>query len=199
MDDGTVEIVCEGGQDAIDALIESIRVLAPPIEVRDVQTTYSDAKGLTKFEIIAGDLAQEMVAGFGTGAAYINKMLEKQDKTLDEIRSIGERQDKTLEKQDKTLDEIRSIGERQDKTLEKQDKTLDEIRSIGERQDKTLDEIRSIGERQDKTLDEIRSIGERQDKTLDVIHGLVKNQARMLERQDETTTAVRDLHRRLRA
>jgi len=143
LDDGTVEIVCEGGQDAIDALIESIRVLAPPIEVRDVQTTYSDAKGLTKFEIIAGDLAQEMVAGFGTGAAYINKMLEKQDKTLDEIRSVGERQD--------------------------------------------------------KTLDEIRSVGERQDKTLDVIHGLVKNQARVLERQDETAAAVRDLHRRLRA
>ena len=151
LDDGTVEIVCEGEQGAIDELVEGIRVLPAPIEVQDVKTAYSEAEGLTKFEIITGDLAQEMAAGFGTGAVYMNMMMGKQDRMLEKQDKMLEKQDKTIdsinrlaEKQDKTIDSINRLAENQDKMLEKQDKTIDSINRLAEKQDNTSMAVRDL-------------------------------------------------------
>ena len=94
LDDGTVEIACEGCQGDIDALLEGIRSMKPPAMVEDVGVEYSEAKRLTKFEMILGDQLQEMVEGFATGAAYMALLLEKQDQMLD--------------KQDQTISEIKA-------------------------------------------------------------------------------------------
>lgn len=84
--------------------------MAPPIKVGDVQSTH--AKGLTKFETIAGDLAQEMAAGFGTGAAHINKILERQGKTLDVIGGLVKNPAMVLEKRDGTAGAVRDLRRR---------------------------------------------------------------------------------------
>lgn len=64
LDDGTVEIVCEGPQARITDLIERARALAPPVYVDDMQIKYADAQGPEKFDLIRGDLAREMAYGF---------------------------------------------------------------------------------------------------------------------------------------
>lgn len=64
MDDGTVEIVCEGPQARITELIERARALEPPVDVHDMQIKYADAEGLKKFNLICSDLAHEMAYGF---------------------------------------------------------------------------------------------------------------------------------------
>ena len=120
LDDGTVEIICEGGQESITALIDKIRALNPPIEVEDVRATYSDARGLTKFEIILGDPTQEMVEGLGAGAVYMNilmskqdQMLGKQDQTVSEIRNLSSSLEKTMDSRFENLEkEIREIKAR---------------------------------------------------------------------------------------
>ena len=116
MEDGTVEIICEGEQGHIETLVGKIRAMKPPVEVEDVSVAYSDAQGLANFKIIAGDLTQEMVEGFGTDAAYMALLLGKQDQMLG-------KQDQMLGKQDEMLG-------KQDQMLGKQDQIIAEIRAL---------------------------------------------------------------------
>ena len=126
LDDGTVEIACEGGRGEIDALLERIRSMRPPVMVEDVSVEYSEARGFTKFEMILGDQLQEMAEGFGTGAAYMAMLLEKQDQMLG-------KQDQMLGKQDQTISEIRalpqSLAEMIDSRFAKLEKEVSEIKA----------------------------------------------------------------------
>ena len=119
LEDGTVEIICEGEQGDIATLVGKIRSMKPPVKVEDVSVAYSDAQGLANFKIIAGDQTQEMVEGFGTGAAYMALMLGNQDETLS--------------KQDQTIAEIRarssSITDMLDSRLSKLEKEVSEIKA----------------------------------------------------------------------
>lgn len=82
-DDGTVEIICEGSQDAINTLIDKMLALKIPINVEDVKVTYSDPQGLTRFEIVLEDEIHEWVEGFETYTAYWRTMIDKYDQMLD--------------------------------------------------------------------------------------------------------------------
>ena len=119
LDDGTVEIACEGAQADIDALLDGIRSMKPPVVAEDVSVEYSEAKGFKKFEIILGDQLQEMAEGFGTGAAYMAMLMEKQDQMLG--------------KQDQTIAEIRglpsSLAEMIDSRLMKLEKEVSQIKA----------------------------------------------------------------------
>ena len=131
LDDGTVEIICEGSQESITALIDKIRALKPPIEVEDVQATYSDARGLTKFEIILGDPTQELVEGLGTGAVYMNILMSKQDQMLDKQDQMLGKQDQMLDKQDQTVSEIRNLASTLERTMDARFEKLEkEVREI---------------------------------------------------------------------
>ncbi len=126
LDDGTVEIACEGAQADIDALLDGIRSMKPPVVAEDVSVEYSEAKGFKKFEIILGDQLQEMAEGFGTGAAYMAMLMEKQDQMLG-------KQDQMLGKQDQTIAEIRglpsSLAEMIDSRLMKLEKEVSQIKA----------------------------------------------------------------------
>jgi len=97
LDDGTVRIECEGERDDIEGLIRSIRDSSEPIRVKDIDVQYSeDAGRFRTFRIVPGDMASEMVKGFATGAMYLSRIDQKQDRMLD--------------KQDQTVTEIRSLS-----------------------------------------------------------------------------------------
>ena len=133
MEDGTVEIICEGEQGDIEALVEKIRAMKPPVEVEDVSVAYSDAQGLANFKIIVGDQTQEMVEGFGTGAAYMAMMLGKQDEMLGKQDQLLGKQDEMLGKQDQTIAEIRalssSITDMLDSRLSRLEREVSEIKA----------------------------------------------------------------------
>ncbi len=132
--DGRVKVVCEGEEQRIEEMIRQLRSAPPPIKVEHIETSYSKPTGEFKvFQIITGDLAQEMVEGFSTGAAYFEVMFQKQDQMLSKQDQLLAKQDQMLAKQDQMLS-------KQDEMLAKQDETLGEIRGLRQDLRSLLDE-----------------------------------------------------------
>ena len=110
LEDGRVEVVVEGEQQAIQQLEKAIRDLPPPIKVEDVETKYEKETGEFKtFKIITGKLEEEMVEGFATGSIYLQLILAKQDEMLQKQDKMLQKQDEMLRKQDDTLGELRGL------------------------------------------------------------------------------------------
>ncbi|CAE6486065.1 acylphosphatase [Candidatus Nitrosotenuis uzonensis] len=167
LEDGTVEIVCEGKKESIESLIDRIKHVRSPMRVDDIQVKYSTATGEFKtFKIISGDLGEEMIEGFSTGYMYLNRIDQKQDLMLEKQDLMLEKQDLMLEKQDQTIAAIQTVSEKQDLMLEKQDQTIAAIQTVSEKQDQMLEKqdqtiaaIQTVSEKQDQTIGEIRNVG----------------------------------------
>ena len=129
LDDGRVEIVAEGDDQALERFLNDIRINKEPIFVESIDVSYEEPTGEFKtFKIITGSLEDEMVEGFSTGAMYfnivINKqdlMLQKQDQTLAKLDQMLQKQDSMLQKQDSMLQKQDSMLQKQDQTLAKLD------------------------------------------------------------------------------
>ena len=170
MNDGTVEIVCEGGQEGIDSLVEGIRALERPVEVKNIQATYSDVQGLNGFEVILGDYAQELAEGFGTGGAYMRislendkKMLQKQDQMLGKQDQMIDNQGQMLQKQDQMLD-------KQDQMLDKQDQMLDKQDQMLGKQDQMLGKQDQMLGKQDQVIDNQKQTTGKVDQVIREVH-----------------------------
>jgi hypothetical protein len=139
LDDGRVEIVAEGDEPNLKAFLRAVDIKRPPIHVASIRVRREAPTGaFTSFQIATGKLADEMIEGFATGAAYFGVSFEKQDKML-------AKQDEMLAKQDGMLT-------RQDQMLSKQDVTIREMRGL--RRD-----LRSVSEERFTRLEgEIREI-----------------------------------------
>jgi len=91
LDDGTVEIICEGERGDIEQFINVMKTVKEPAKVEKVDVSFEEAKKEFKtFRIVTGELAEEIVEGFSTGAAYFNILIGKQDQTIAEIRGLRE-------------------------------------------------------------------------------------------------------------
>ncbi|MEM2759862.1 MAG: acylphosphatase [Nitrososphaerales archaeon] len=127
MEDGTVEIVCEGERDQIESFVSEIKNVKEPVRVDKVDVKFEEPrKEFRTFRIIAGDLTDEVVEGFSTGSAYFNIMLAKQDQML-------VKQDQMLVKQDHTIGEIRLLREEMrtflDERFRRLEKEIDAIKA----------------------------------------------------------------------
>jgi len=101
LDDGRVEVVCEGEEEKIRSFLDDVQIRREPVSVENVEVAFEEpTREFPAFRIVAGELVEEMVDGFSTGALYLNLMLGKQDQMLG--------------KQDETTGEIRGLR----KTLE---------------------------------------------------------------------------------
>ncbi len=97
LEDDTVLIECEGKREDIEGLVDSIRDSKEPVQVDDIDVQYSEDAGRFKtFQIVTGNMKSEIVEGFATSAMYLNRidtrqkqMLDKQDQTTAEIRSLS--------------------------------------------------------------------------------------------------------------
>lgn len=71
--DGSVEIVAEASKEMVDKFVDTLKFREPPIDVARIDVVYGEATGeYEHFNLIPGDLAEEIVEGFGTGLKYIN-------------------------------------------------------------------------------------------------------------------------------
>ncbi|MEM1947070.1 MAG: acylphosphatase [Candidatus Caldarchaeum sp.] len=159
LDDGRVNIVCESTENRINEFIEAIRNAPPPIKVEDITVSYATPTGEFKtFKIITADLAEEMVEGFSTGAAYFEIMFSKQDQALSKLDQILNKQDQMIERQDRMLEKQDLMLAKQDKMLEKQDKMLEKQDRMLEKQDKMLEKQDMMLAKQDELLAEMKGI-----------------------------------------
>jgi len=132
LDDGRVEIVAEGDDQALERFLNDIRINKEPIFVESIDVSYEEPTGEFKtFKIITGSLEDEMVEGFSTGAMYFNIVINKQDQMLEKQDLMLQKQDQMLHKQDLMLQKQDLMLQKQDLMLQKQDQML-------EKQDQTL-------------------------------------------------------------
>lgn len=76
--DGSVEIVAEASKEIVDKFIDAVKIREPPIDVARLDLVYAKATGeYGYFGLVSGDLAEEIVEGFGTGLKYINLSREE--------------------------------------------------------------------------------------------------------------------------
>ncbi len=140
LEDGNVEIVAEGEE--ISRFLEEIKIRKPPIYVEDISISEEQPTGeFRTFKIVTGSPEEEMVEGFGTGAMYLELLLDGQNKLLEGQNKLLEGQNKLLEGQEKLLEGQEKLLEKQEKLIEGQEKLLKSQERLLEGQEKLKDEL----------------------------------------------------------
>jgi len=71
--DGSVEIVAEASKEIVDKFVDAVRIKESPVDVARLDAVYAKATGeYDHFSLIAGDLTEEIIEGFGMGLKHIN-------------------------------------------------------------------------------------------------------------------------------
>ena len=119
LDNGEVEIVAEGSEEDLRALIDRINIIRYPIAVKSFAIKWQEATGeFTSFEIIRGDLQEELFERVDFAGTIMYQTLENSELSL-------KKQDQMLDKQDQSLQLQHTMLDKQDQMLEKQDRMLD--------------------------------------------------------------------------
>ena len=112
LDDGTVEVVCEGDKKDIEELVKKTRVREYPIFVESVKVEYSEATGEFKqFDIIReNDITEATYERMDAAARYMRGMNKDLGEKIDSMHhDLKDGQDKMLEKQDTTIDTLKDF------------------------------------------------------------------------------------------
>jgi len=133
LDNGEVEIVAEGSEEDLRALVDRINIIRYPIAVKSFAIKWQEATGeFTSFEIIRGDLQEELFERVDFAGTIMYQTLENSELSL-------KKQDQMLEKQDQGLQLQHTMLDKQDQMLEKQDRMLDKQDQMLDKQDQMLD------------------------------------------------------------
>jgi acylphosphatase/uncharacterized protein YdcH (DUF465 family) len=94
---GEVEIVAEGSEKDLQEFIDEINIIHRPIAVRSFTVRWEEATGeYADFEIIRGDIQEEMAERMDYAGNLLHSMDSKFDRMLD-------KQDQMLDKQDQSI------------------------------------------------------------------------------------------------
>jgi len=134
--DGSVKVVCEGEEDAIAGLINSVKENPPSFaRVEEVNAGYEEYKGeFSGFERRGADVPGEEGAGESEMVALMRSFDKKGEVMIGILSSMNE-----------TLKSVKGdtshMLEKQDRMLEKQDETIGAIREVSEKIDEGKEEI----------------------------------------------------------
>ena len=139
--DGSVKVVCEGEEEELNELINSIKEKTPPFaRIEEMNVAYEEYKGeFTGFERRGADVPKEdkedamlwYMQSFDKKGEVMIGILSSMNDTL---KSVKEDTSMMLDKQDMMLD-------KQDMMLEKQDATIEAIGEVSEKIDEGKEEI----------------------------------------------------------
>ena len=124
VEDGSVKVVCEGEEEAIEGLINSVKQNLPSfVSIEEVNVAYEEYKGeFIGFERRGADVPGEE----GEMVALMRSFDKKGEVMIGILSSMNE----TLSSMDETL---KSVKEDTGQMLEKQDDTIAEIRNVSKR------------------------------------------------------------------
>ena len=139
LDTGKVEIIAEGREEDLQTLITRINITHYPIAVTECNVTWQKATGeFKKFEIIRGDIQEEIFERMDYAGTIMHETLDISKKTYQLQNKMLDKQDQMLDRQDQMLD----IGR---KTLDIGRETKDEITGLRKDTGKYLgDEFKDI-------------------------------------------------------
>ncbi|HJH26697.1 MAG TPA: hypothetical protein C5S37_07980 [Methanophagales archaeon] len=154
LDDGSVKVVCEGEEEGINELINSIKEKTPSFaRVDDVSAEYEDYKGeFTSFERRGADISQKatlddllgVMKSFDSKAERLVSILDDMNVTLKSVKEDT----RIIPSIEENTRRIPGIKENTDKMLEKQDQML-------QKQDNTIGAIREVSEKIDHSKEDI--------------------------------------------
>ena len=162
--DGSVKVVCEGEEDAIEGLINSVKENPPSFaRVEEVNAGYEDYKGeFSSFERRGADVPGEEGAGESEMVALMRSFDKKGEVMIGILNAMNETLGSMNETMGSMNETLRSVKEdtsqiKQDTSqmLEKQDMTLDKQDMMLEKQDGTIGAIREVSEKIDEGKEEI--------------------------------------------
>jgi len=105
LDTGKVEIIAEGREEALQTLITRINITHYPIAVTECNVTWQEATGeFKKFEIIRGDIQEEIFERIDYAGTIMHETLDISKKTYHLQTKMLDKQDQMLDKQDQMLD-----------------------------------------------------------------------------------------------
>jgi len=149
LDSGKVEIIAEGRKEDLQTLIHRINITHYPIAVTECNVTWQEATGgFKKFEIIRGDIQEEIFERIDYAGVKMHETLEVSKETLGVSKMTLQLQNKMLDKQDQMLGKQDQMLDKQDQMLGKQDQMLDKQDQMLGKQDQMLgkqDQMLDVG------------------------------------------------------
>jgi len=194
--DGSVNIVCEGREEAMDEFVDSIKQNLPSfasIEAMDV--AYEEYKGeFTGFERRGADIpgeGSEMLTVMKSFDKKAEKMVSILSSMNEGIKSVKGDTSQMLEKRDVMI-------EKQDQMLDKQDKSIAIIKSGNEtlatKQDETIATIKSDVDE----MREFRTETQQNFANLDIKYGkIAENMERIMKSMEDTSRKTGEVLERL--
>ena len=145
--DGSVHIVCEAEQPAINEMIHRIKSEPAPVVIEKITSGEpAAATGMSTFKIIAGDSGTEMFTAIYAGVnelrtvnktlLHMNGALHEMKDTLHEIKDTQNEMKDTLHEIKDTQDEIKDT---QDEIKDTQNEMNTTLKSVDRKMDVSLD------------------------------------------------------------
>ena len=136
--DGSVHIICEAEQPAINEMIRRIKSEPAPVVIEKITSGEpSEATGMSTFKIIAGDSNTEMFTAIYAGVhelRTVNKTLLHMNGTLQDIKGTQNEMKDTLHEIKDTQNEmnatLKSVDSKMDLSLDNDTEMLDILRSM---------------------------------------------------------------------
>ncbi|MCS4542261.1 MAG: acylphosphatase [Euryarchaeota archaeon] len=95
--DGRVEIICDGKEATLKKFLKEINVKEPPLIVEKITSAPQVPKKKFKtFEIIAGQLKDELIEGFGAASEYLRTTRNELKSTHGELKSFRNESNQNL-------------------------------------------------------------------------------------------------------
>ena len=135
LDDGTVQIICEGEEDCIKELLEKINITQYPIRVENIEVVYKKSTDEYRtFDIIREeDLTTATYERMDAAVRYMREMnsniSQKIDGVGDKIDGVGDKIDGVGDKIDVVGDKIDVVGDKIDGVSDKINQNRIEISS----------------------------------------------------------------------
>jgi acylphosphatase/uncharacterized protein YoxC len=142
LDDGTVQIICEGEDENIKELLKKVNITQYPIRVENIDVVYKRSTGKYKtFEIIREeDLTTATYERMDTAVRYMREMNSNLGQKID---GVGDKIDSVGEKINVVGEKIDAVGEKIDVVGDKIDVVGDKVDVVGDKVDQNRIEITS--------------------------------------------------------
>ena len=169
-EDGSVKVVCEGKEEGINELINSIKEKTPSFaRIEEMNVAYEEYKG--------------EFTGFGRRGADVPG---EESEMLTVMKSFDKKAEKMVGILGSVDERLGNIGGKQDQTLEKQDETISIIKT-------GVDEMQAFREENKTILQDFHQDTIQRFDSLDVKYGrIAKNIERILEELKEERKEYRD-------
>ena len=141
--DGSVKVVCEGEEEGIKRLIDSVKKKSPSfVSIEGLDVAYEEYKGeFSGFERRGADVPGEEGAGESEMVALMRSFDKKGEVMISILSSMNE----TMGSMNETLRSVKGdtsqMLEKQDMMLEKQDETIGAIGGVSEKIEGAKEEI----------------------------------------------------------